>query len=79
MNIYITPDNERYLREYARSEDKSMSGLINDLLAGVFNKELQWFKKSVDERLDPGNVPVDATIAPTKEEQAGLIDELYSK
>lgn len=70
MNIYITPDNERYLREYAKSEDKSMSGLINDLLAGVFNKELAWFKNNIDERLAPSNVPVDAEDAPVKEHSA---------
>lgn len=36
MNIYITPTNEKLLREY--SNEGTMSGLINSLLEEFFNK-----------------------------------------
>jgi hypothetical protein len=36
MHIYITPDNEKLLREY--SNEGTMSGLINSLLEEFFSK-----------------------------------------
>lgn len=36
MNIYITADNERQLRDFQASTGKSMSGLLNDLLYYFF-------------------------------------------
>lgn len=35
LNIYITPKNEKFLREYHQKWGRSMSGLVNDLLEGA--------------------------------------------
>jgi hypothetical protein len=36
MNIYITSENQQYIRRYAEDEKGTMSGLVNRLLADYF-------------------------------------------
>lgn len=66
MNIYITPKNELLLRQYAKQQKESMSGLVNHLLDDIFDKDLHWLKKDVAERLNENNVPVDIDDAPVR-------------
>jgi len=51
VNIYITPKNEQFLREYQEKWGKSMSGLVNDLLEGAIEAHTE--ADSPTERMVP--------------------------